>query len=30
LSGTFIDEHGTYPQGFWIRSPHLSVHFPYV
>ena len=30
LSGTFIDEHGTYPQGSWIRSPHLSEHFPYV
>lgn len=30
LSGEFIDEHGTYPQGTWIRSPHLSEHFPYV
>ncbi|MDD3056228.1 MAG: cupin domain-containing protein [Aliarcobacter sp.] len=30
LSGTFVDEHGTYPQGSWIRSPHLSEHFPYV
>lgn len=30
LSGEFIDEHGRYPQGTWIRSPHLSEHFPYV
>lgn len=30
ISGEFIDEHGQYPQGSWIRSPHLSKHFPYV
>ena len=30
LTGTFIDEHGEYPKDCWIRSPHLSVHFPYV
>jgi len=30
LKGTFIDEHGTYPEGCWIRSPHLSEHCPYV
>ena len=30
LTGIFMDEHGKYPQGSWIRSPHLSVHFPYV
>ena len=30
LSGTFIDEHGKYKMGTWIRSPHLSRHFPYV
>ena len=30
LKGTFMDEHGAYPEGSWIRSPHLSVHFPYV
>lgn len=30
ISGEFIDEHGRYPQGTWIRSPHLSEHFPYV
>lgn len=30
LSGEFIDEHGRYPKGSWIRSPHLSEHYPYV
>ena len=30
LKGRFIDEHGEYPQGSWIRSPHMSVHFPRV
>lgn len=30
ISGEFIDEHGRYPKGTWIRSPHLSEHFPYV
>lgn len=30
LSGTFKDEHGEYPQGTWIRSPHLSEHHPFV
>ncbi len=30
LSGEFIDEHGRYPAGTWIRSPHLSQHHPYV
>ena len=30
ISGEFIDEHGHYPAGTWIRSPHLSKHFPYV
>lgn len=30
LSGAFIDEHGRYPAGSWIRSPHMSQHFPYV
>ena len=28
LSGTFRDEHGIYPKGTWLRSPHLSQHFP--
>lgn len=30
LSGTFCDEHGQYPAGSWIRSPHLSNHHPFV
>lgn len=30
LSGEFRDEHGCYPQGSWIRSPHMSEHFPFV
>jgi anti-sigma factor ChrR (cupin superfamily) len=30
LKGEFIDEHGKYPKGTWIRSPHLSTHHPYV
>lgn len=30
MKGEFIDEHGRYPAGTWIRSPHLSTHFPYV
>jgi len=29
LEGTFQDEHGTYPKGSWIRSPHLSQHKPW-
>ena len=30
LSGEFIDEHGRYPAGSWIRSPHMSQHCPFV
>ena len=30
LKGEFKDEHGNYPKGSWIRSPHLSEHFPFV
>jgi anti-sigma factor ChrR (cupin superfamily) len=30
LEGTFYDEHGSYPAGSWIRSPHLSQHKPYT
>ena len=30
ISGEFIDEHGRYPAGSWIRSPHLSKHNPWV
>jgi len=30
IKGMFIDEFGEYPAGSWIRSPHLSQHFPRV
>jgi anti-sigma factor ChrR (cupin superfamily) len=30
LSGEFKDEFGSYPAGTWLRSPHLSQHYPYV
>lgn len=30
MTGEFMDEHGRYPTGTWIRSPHLSTHFPFV
>lgn len=30
IKGEFIDEHGRYPAGSWIRSPHMSEHTPYV
>lgn len=30
LSGCFKDEHGEYPAGTWMRSPHLSEHNPWV
>lgn len=29
LEGTFSDEHGDYPQGTWLRSPHMSMHHPF-
>ena len=29
VRGTFEDEHGRYPEGSWIRSPHLSLHQPF-
>lgn len=29
LEGTFEDEHGIYPQGSWIRGPHMSRHKPF-
>lgn len=29
LEGVFSDEHGDYPAGTWIRSPHKSVHNPF-
>ncbi|NCF19281.1 MAG: cupin [Haliea sp.] len=30
ISGELKDEHGSYPTGTWIRSPHLSRHHPYA
>jgi len=30
ISGELRDEHGRYPQGTWLRSPHLSRHCPFV
>ena len=30
IKGRFIDEHGDYPAGSWIRCPHLSKHYPRV
>ena len=30
LEGTFHDEHGSYPKGAWLRSPHLSQHTPFT
>jgi len=29
LEGTFQDEHGDYPKGSWLRSPHMSEHTPF-
>ena len=29
VDGVFEDEHGRYPAGTWIRSPHLSQHQPF-
>ncbi len=29
LDGVFEDEHGRYPAGTWLRSPHLSAHCPF-
>jgi anti-sigma factor ChrR (cupin superfamily) len=30
ISGELRDEHGVYPAGTWIRSPHLSRHHPWA
>jgi anti-sigma factor ChrR (cupin superfamily) len=30
IEGVFYDEHGEYPTGTWIRSPHLSEHTPFT
>ncbi len=29
VEGVFEDEHGIYPKGSWIRSPHMSMHQPF-
>ena len=29
IDGVFEDEHGRYPSGTWIRSPHMSLHQPF-
>lgn len=28
VDGVLEDEHGRYPAGTWLRSPHMSVHTP--
>jgi len=30
LDGAFEDEHGAYPRGSWLRSPHGSEHAPFT
>ncbi len=30
IEGTLHDEHGAYPAGSWIRSPHRSKHAPFT
>lgn len=30
IEGTFYDEHGSYPKGTWLRSPHMSEHTPFT
>jgi anti-sigma factor ChrR (cupin superfamily) len=30
IKGVFYDEHGEYPAGSWIRSPHQSTHTPFT
>jgi len=29
VDGVFEDEHGRYPKGYWLRSPHMSAHKPF-
>ncbi len=29
INGVFEDQHGRYPTGSWLRSPHLSQHQPF-
>lgn len=30
IKGAFYDEQGAYPEGTWLRCPHLSQHQPYT
>jgi anti-sigma factor ChrR (cupin superfamily) len=30
LEGVFEDEHGSYPQGSWLRNPSMSKHHPFT
>lgn len=30
LDGELRDEHGVYPQGTWLRNPHMSQHTPFT
>jgi anti-sigma factor ChrR (cupin superfamily) len=30
LEGLFVDEHGAYPAGTWLRSPRWSSHAPHA
>jgi anti-sigma factor ChrR (cupin superfamily) len=30
MNGVLCDEHGHYPAGSWLRSPHLSTHTPFT
>ena len=29
VDGIFEDEYGSYPKGYWLRSPHMSAHKPF-
>lgn len=29
VEGVFEDEHGRYPEGYWLRSPDMSQHKPF-
>ena len=29
VDGVFEDDHGSYPKGCWLRSPHMSAHKPF-
>ena len=29
VDGILEDEYGSYPKGYWLRSPHMSAHKPF-